>query len=202
MNTLTIFKKSPVLFIHRHNGIPETDFEISDFDVSIDGLDFKIVERDGSTRYKYKATNIAIIDETNVAIRETFTTLIGLVTRLIEFEYTPYRRGSTGDFIAAGTGVSITGTGTMSDPKTINVVPGSYVPFKKLFKWTTGDALTFNIGAGNLASNVFVDRVPMIGLSDTGIPFAAEWSQSGNVVTLSGSVVDTYLFNNSLIYIT
>lgn len=202
MNTLTIFKKTPVLFIHRHNGIPETDFEISDFAVSVDGLDFKIIERDGSTRYKYKVANIAVIDETNVAMRETFTTLIGLVTRLRELEYTPYRNGSTGDFVAAGSGVTITGSGTQSDPKMISVTGGSYTPLKKLFKWTTGDPLTFNIGAGNLASNVFVDRVPMIGLSDTGIPFTAEWSQSGNVVTLSSSVIDAYLFNNSLIYIT
>lgn len=122
-NTLTIFKRSPRGFVHRHNGLAATDYSISDFEVSI-GADtaggavkFRIVETDGSTRFPYAITDITVIDLTGAGTPETFTTAAQLEDRLRQLNYTPYvTEDGTATTIVAGAGVNITGTGAAFDP--------------------------------------------------------------------------------------
>ena len=89
-NTLKIIKRSDRGFIHRHNDLTASDYSISDFEISIDGDRFKIIEKDGSTRFPYAIADITVIDLTGGGVPETFTTLSALEDRLREIEYTPF----------------------------------------------------------------------------------------------------------------
>lgn len=77
----------------------------------------------------------------------------------------------------------------------------AYRQFESINKWNTGDSLDFDLENG-LAINVFIDRQPVFTNDSEEIPFASEWEQDGNILTLSEALIDTYLFDGSLICIT
>jgi hypothetical protein len=90
-NTLRIIKKSPNVFWHIHNEVEQLKFAISNFDISIDGNIFKIVEIDGAERYRYQVPFISIIDETGTSAVENFTTPEAFYNRLINLGYTAFK---------------------------------------------------------------------------------------------------------------
>ena len=90
-NTLRIIKKSANVFWHIHNGVEELKFAISNFDISIDGSIFNIIEIDGAKRYSYLVPYISIVDETGTSAVENFTTPESLYSRLINLGYTAFK---------------------------------------------------------------------------------------------------------------
>lgn len=99
-NTLRITKETSNEFWHVHNNDNATKFAISDFEVSLDGNIFKIVEIDGSKRFNYLVQNISLIDNTGTGALETFTNAFDLYKRLIQIKYTPF----AGDKYGSGNG--------------------------------------------------------------------------------------------------
>ena len=88
MNTLLIHKKGDNVFWHTHNNLSNTSFAISDFDISIDGNKFKIIERNGAIRYEYNVTNIQVKNLNNP--NESFVSGEQLYNRLLQLNYTPF----------------------------------------------------------------------------------------------------------------
>lgn len=89
-NTLKIQKESPNKFWHYHNGSVIARFFISDFDISLDGSNFVIVQKDGATRYNYKVADITIQDLTAGGALETFVSPAVFLARLMAIGYTPF----------------------------------------------------------------------------------------------------------------
>lgn len=94
-NTLKIEKTGYNKFWHTHNGNALTRFAISDFEISIDGTRFNIVEVDGAKRYSYLITDITIQDSTADGTLETFIDSVDFYNRLIEINYTPFLNTSS-----------------------------------------------------------------------------------------------------------
>jgi len=88
-DTLLIEKNGTNKFYHTHNGNSATKFIISDFEMSLDGNRFKVVELNGSSRYDYIVTNITIQDNTSGGIVESFVDPILFYDRLEALGYTP-----------------------------------------------------------------------------------------------------------------
>lgn len=113
-NTLKIIKKSTKVFWHIHNNLNTQKFAISDFEISLDGNSFKIVEIDGAKRYNYLVENITIIDETGTSAVETFTNADDFYNRLIAIQYTPFYNplatSSSDNKIVSQAGFLLTGT--------------------------------------------------------------------------------------------
>lgn len=90
-NTLLIHKTGTGKFWHTHNGDFLSKFALSKFDVSLDGSNFNIVQKNGATRFTYLVQNITI-QVLNGAI-ETFNDPQVFYDRLIEIKYTPFYSG-------------------------------------------------------------------------------------------------------------
>jgi len=90
-NTLLIEKDGNNKFRHTHNGLPLTKFSISDYDCSFDGTKFKIIEKDGASRYDYDVTNITIKDNTAGGTPENYPDPLQCEDRLRQLQYTPYK---------------------------------------------------------------------------------------------------------------
>lgn len=88
--TLLIEKDGINKFRHTHNGLPLSKFMISNFECSIDGNLFKVVEKDGASRFSYLITNITVKDNTDSGTSETFTNPLVFENRLRALGYTPY----------------------------------------------------------------------------------------------------------------
>lgn len=82
-----IIKKEDGKFWHVHNGNVSQRFAISNFQISLDGNKFAIIQNDGAMRYTYLVQNITIDDEGN-----TFTTTdpVALWNKLTQMNYTPF----------------------------------------------------------------------------------------------------------------
>lgn len=91
-HTLLIQKKLNGTFWHFHDGDAATRFNISDFDVDLDGMKFNIVEKDGATRFTYLVLNITVQDLSGAGTLEVFTNPESLRARLQQISYTPYIR--------------------------------------------------------------------------------------------------------------
>jgi hypothetical protein len=89
-NTLRIVKSNTNEFWHIPDGDDAQKFAISDFEVSVDGNLFKIVETDGSKRHNYLVQDITIVDESTSGPVESFTSFIDFYRRLISLKYTPF----------------------------------------------------------------------------------------------------------------
>lgn len=87
-NTLKIHKTGNNIFWHTHNNKEALNFAISDFDCSIDGNVFKIIEKDSAVRYSYLVENITI-QVLNGSI-ESFSSAETLYQRLFLIGYTPF----------------------------------------------------------------------------------------------------------------
>ena len=73
--------------------------------------------------------DVIVIDETDASVEEPFVSVTALRTRLIALGYNPYITTTGGaTYIEAGTNVSITGTGTLSDPYVISSSGGGATP--------------------------------------------------------------------------
>jgi hypothetical protein len=90
MNTLEITKEGTDNFWHVHNNLPNTRFAISDFQASLDGNKFNIIQNDGAVRYIYLVENITIIDNTNLGNPETFVSPDVFWSRLKSLGYTAF----------------------------------------------------------------------------------------------------------------
>lgn len=89
--TLEIERKSPTAFWHIDNGDVDSRFNISDFEVSIDGMDFNIVEKDGATRFTYNINDISLKDTYVSGTVYTYPNdPEGLRNKLESWLYTPY----------------------------------------------------------------------------------------------------------------
>ncbi len=88
-DTLLIEKNGTNKFYHTHNGVTATKFILSDFEISLDGNKFKVVELNGSSRYVYLVTNITIQDNTGLGLPETFVDPQLFYNRLVQLNYTP-----------------------------------------------------------------------------------------------------------------
>ena len=162
-DTLKIFKIGARSFVHRHNDLPATDFSISDFEVSID-TKFRILEKDGATRFPYLIPNITVIDMT-AAGNPQWTFAIGqqLEAQLRLLNYTPYvlEGGVPGViYFADGVNTTITGNGSSMDPYIVNVSAGivPFVPHSFQVIWNDGNPMSFAVPEGFLIRNVSVDR--------------------------------------------
>jgi len=113
-NTLKIIKKSTKVFWHVHNDLNTQKFAISDFEISLDGNNFKIVEVDGAKRYNYLVQDITIVDETGTSAVETFTNAEDFYNRLISLQYTPFYNpladSPTNNKFISQAGFTLTGT--------------------------------------------------------------------------------------------
>lgn len=113
INTLKIIKKSTKVFWHIHNDLETQKFAISDFEISLDGDKFKIIEIDGAKRYVYSVENITIIDETGAGVIEHYLNAETLYNRLIAINYTPFYNplttSSSDNTIISESGFSLTG---------------------------------------------------------------------------------------------
>lgn len=87
-NSLFIHKTGDNKFWHRHNSLVATDFVISDFEISLDGNKFNIIQNDGATRFTYLVQNISL-QVLGGAIEVGFTPA-SLYDRLVEIGYTPF----------------------------------------------------------------------------------------------------------------
>jgi hypothetical protein len=87
-DTLLIHKKGTNKFWHTHNNDVVTKFHVSDFEASIDGDKFNIIQNDGTARYTYLIENISI--KVLSGSLETGFTPETFLDRLIAIGYTPY----------------------------------------------------------------------------------------------------------------
>ena len=85
MATLQIRKKAEKVFIHVPSD--QAEFIISKFYISIDGLEFQVVEQGQSKRNKYLLSDITVYDDTVGGSAETFTTIEELSERLVALKY-------------------------------------------------------------------------------------------------------------------
>lgn len=127
-----IIKKGSNNFWHIYNNGAK-NVSISDFEVVLDDVlnTFVIVLRNGANipQIALSVLDIIVIDETASSIEETFLTASQLRSRLVVLGYTAYLGAGTADaitgLISEGTNVTITGTGTLSDPYVISSSGGS-----------------------------------------------------------------------------
>lgn len=132
MGTFKIIKRNSNDFWHVFNNGAKSE-NISDFEVSLDDVSqtFVIILRNGANipQIKLVVTDIVVIDETDANIEETFTNVVDLKNRLIELNYTPYINPNSASAITGliqeGTNVTITGSGTLSDPYIISSIGGA-----------------------------------------------------------------------------
>ena len=127
-----IIKKGNNNFWHVFNNGAK-NVSISDFEVVLDDVlnTFVIVLRNGANipQIALSVLDIVVIDETDSSVEETFLTASQLRARLVVLGYTAYLGAGNADSITglidAGTNVTITGTGTLSDPYVISSSGGS-----------------------------------------------------------------------------
>jgi hypothetical protein len=120
---------------HIYNG-GSKEVNISDFQAVLDNVaqTFIIQNLNGANvpKIAVSITDIIVIDETDSGIEETFADVEALKVRLTALGYTPYLGAGNADSITGlieeGTGVTITGSGTSSDPYVINSSGGGATP--------------------------------------------------------------------------
>lgn len=193
-NTLFIEKYGSNNFWHTHNGNPLTKYAISDFEISLDGDKFNIVEIDGAKRYSYLIEDITLQDHTVGGGIETFTDPQVFYIRLQDVFYTPFL------FTAGGTTKS-----------TVILKKGMGVVLNKPQSWinanfdNTGLGINEMVGwakkNGNHGTENIGDRVSVAqgtkhpGLTDTGGSedsiVVAHSHLSGSYNTGGGSVLFT-----------
>lgn len=132
MNTLLIHKIG-TSFWHRHNGLPATDLNVSNFVFVIYGNICYLLLIDGSTNFKYEVSDVTIkVDSGSV---ESSFSPISLRTRLEQLNYTPYinASGLTDNQLLAIQGANAPSNtnvfATMAD------VGGGSLSFNKIFYW-------------------------------------------------------------------
>jgi len=122
MSNLSIRKKSLNTWLHTDSVFG--DFIISKFYFNYFEAKFQIVEEGNTRLERYEIANITLYDDTNGGTPETFSTITELSLRLEELQYPAFDRSggvvSISGLIEAGTNVTITGSGTTSDPYVIN----------------------------------------------------------------------------------
>ena len=159
-NSLKIVKKSAGVFWHYHNNMELSKFAISDFAVSIDGDNFKIVEKDGAKRYNYLIQNITIVDETLASEIETFESAIVFYNRLISLNYTPFQ------------GLLIT------LPAFLEMIDYPVL--------VTDGVQDFEIPSGKIAKNVFINKSQQLFLETANNAGDTDtFSQTGTTVTIN-----------------
>ena len=122
MSNLSIRKKSLNTWLHTDSVFG--DFIISKFYFNSFEAKFQIVEEGNTRLEQYLIANITLYDDTDGGVAETFSTITELSLRLEELQYPAFDRSggvvSISGLIEAGTNVTITGSGTTSDPYVIN----------------------------------------------------------------------------------
>jgi len=122
MSNLSIRKKSLNTWLHTDSVFG--DFIISKFYFNSFEAKFQIVEEGNTRLEQYLIANITLYDDTDGGTPETFSTITELSLRLEELQYPAFDRSggtvSISGLIEAGTNVTITGSGTTSDPYVIN----------------------------------------------------------------------------------
>jgi hypothetical protein len=108
---LTITKKSAKTWVHSENGVI-LPFILSKFYFSIDGDDFRIIERGGSRRNAWRFNNITIVDEVGNQTYTGFTSTVELSERLELLRYPAFDFTSEGgiESVQAGTNVTVDNT--------------------------------------------------------------------------------------------
>lgn len=126
MSTLTIRKKSLKTWLHIDSVIG--DFIISKFYFNADNISFQIVEQGNAKRVIYNISDITLYDDVNGGGAETFSTITQLSLRLEALNYPAFQYDgqivSIANLITAGSGVTITGSGTLLSPYVINSTGG------------------------------------------------------------------------------
>lgn len=131
MSTLVINKKSLKTWLHTDSVLGS--FIISKFYFNADGVNFQIVEQGQSKRVIYAVSDITIVDDTDGGAEYgPYGTITELSLQLETLKYPAfYVDGSFNSItglIEAGTNVTITGSGTESDPYVINSSGGGATP--------------------------------------------------------------------------
>jgi hypothetical protein len=85
IKTLELRKKSNKVWLNKANDQPESI--ISKFYVTVDGLEFQVVEQGQARRNKYLLGNITVYDDTSGGVAETFSTITALMLRLEALKY-------------------------------------------------------------------------------------------------------------------
>jgi len=126
MSTLTIRKKSLKTWLHVDSVIG--DFIISKFYFNADNISFQIVEQGNAKRVIYNISDITLYDDVNGGGAETFSTITQLSLRLEALNYPAFQYDgqivSIANLITAGSGVTITGSGTLLSPYVISSTGG------------------------------------------------------------------------------
>jgi len=126
MATFYIIKRVSGWWHIFNNGSKEVN--ISNFEAVLDNVNqtFIIQNLNGANTPQIPVgiLDIIVIDETDASVEETFANVEDLKVRLTALGYTPYLGAGNADSITGliqeGTGVTITGSGTLADPYVIN----------------------------------------------------------------------------------
>ena len=174
MSTLVINKKSLKTWLHTDSILGS--FIISKFYFNADGVNFQIVEQGQSKRVIYSVSDITIIDDTDGGAEYgPYGTITELSLQLEVLKYPAfYVDGSFNSItglIEAGTNITITGSGTESDPYVINASGGGATPDLPTVL-AQGNREILKIGdADETYTTVLADRGKLIYIPDTATAF-------------------------------